>query len=160
MTDVKYLAIDPGETSGWAQFDAQGNAIAYGQFKLKDVKESLQRLVSSDLLAVIVEDYKVHPWQKQRGFSRNETSKIIGRIEMICELRNIKMVLQPNTVRAIGYKWAGLDEQPTNHAISHQFDAVAHGVYWLQMNGIRPVGKAITSGNQESSTQKESTENS
>lgn len=140
--EVKYLAIDPGITSGWAQFSESGDVLGYGQFHIKDVTVVLRDLVHEGLLGVIVEDFKNHPWVKQRSFDRNDTSKLIGRIEMICGLREIKMVLQPNTCKPIGYLWAGL-QQPSNHSISHQFDAVAHGVYWLQQNGIRPVGKAL-----------------
>ncbi len=138
-----YLAIDPGITSGWAQFDAQGSILAYGQFHIRDATSVLDDLITSDLKTVIVEDYKNHPWMRQKNWSRNDTSKLIGGIEMICNLKQVPRVLQPNTVKAIGYKWAGLDEAPTNHSISHQFDAVAHGVYYLQQQGIRPVGKAM-----------------
>lgn len=142
MTDVKWLAIDPGHTSGWAQFDADGIVIAYGQFTLVEAKEMLRELCHEGLLGVIVEDYKNHPWAKQRSWDRNETSKLIGKIEMICGLREIPMVLQPNTVKDIGYLWAGL-QVPSNHSISHQFDAVAHGVYYLQKNEIRKMGHVI-----------------
>lgn len=139
----RYLAIDPGITSGWAEFDDHGSVLAYGQFHIREVTEKLRELCHEDLLGVIVEDYKNHPWAKQRSWERNDTSKLIGRIEMICGLRQIPMILQPNTVRAIGYKFAGLDEQPTNHSISHQFDAVAHGVYWLVTNNIRKAGQGL-----------------
>jgi hypothetical protein len=55
----------------------------------------------------------------------------------------VPLTLQPATAKNSGYLWAGLSSAPTNHAISHQYDAVAHGIYWLQVNGIREIGKAI-----------------
>lgn len=143
MTNSSYLAIDPGITSGWAIFDEQGNVLNYGQFKLDEVDDAIPELIHEKLIAVICEDYRNHGWMQQKKWSRNDTSKIIGRIEAIAALRKVPVHLQPNTVKAIGYKWAGLNEAPSNHSISHQFDAVAHGVYWLQKNNIRPVGKAI-----------------
>lgn len=138
-----YLAIDPGHTSGWATFDDEGNILGYGQFRMEDLNKDLSNLLTSDLKAVIVEDYRNHGWTQQKKWSRNDTSKIIGKIELLSDMRGVAVHLQPNTVKAIGYKWAGLGQAPSNHSISHQFDAIAHGVYWLQQNGIRKVGKAL-----------------
>ena len=138
----KYLAIDPGMTSGWAVFDEVGTIIEYGQFAYADATKELKVLIHDELLTIIVEDYKNHPWMKQKGWGKNETSKLIGKIETLAELRDIPIVLQSNTVKGIGYMYAGL-KPPSNHSISHQFDAYAHGVYWLQTEGIRPVGKAL-----------------
>lgn len=135
-SEVSYLAIDPGETSGFAQFDSAGEIKAYGQFPYRKEEDCLQRLIHEGLLAVIVEDYKNHPGMRQPTWSRNITSKTIGKIELLCKMRSISLVLQPNNVRPMGYLYAGL-EQPKNHSISHQFDAVAHGWYYLVKNKIR-----------------------
>ncbi len=146
MNDVApvYLAVDPGETTGWATFDAKGSILNMGQFKQHEQGKALDNLVRSELKAVICEDYRNHAWTKQKNWSRNQTSKNIGALEMIAELRGVPVHLQSNSVKPIGYKWAGMTEgPPSNHSISHQYDAYAHGVYWLQSNGIRPVGKAI-----------------
>lgn len=132
MINTKYIALDPGETTGWAAFDKEGQILAMGQFKQKEQSKWLDENITSNLLAVIVEDYRNYSWQKQKKWSRNQTSKNIGAIEMICELRNVPYFLQPANVKKIGYKWAGLGEAPSNHAISHQYDAVAHGTYWLR----------------------------
>lgn len=137
-----YIAIDPGHTSGWATWDHEGNLQQFGQFNLQELGK-LNELIHDNLKHIIVEDYRNHGWTQQKRWSRNETSKIIGRIEALAELRGVSLSLQANTVKSIGYKWAGLGEAPSNHAISHQFDAVAHGTYWLQTNGIIPPGKAI-----------------
>lgn len=136
-----YLALDPGETTGWASFDDKGEILEMGQFSLKEVNR-LNDLIHENLKTVIVEDYRNHGFTQQKRWGRNDTSKVIGRIEAICSIRGVEVVLQPNTVRNIGYKWMGT-EQPKNHSISHQWDAAAHGVYWLQKNDIRPVGLVI-----------------
>lgn len=142
-----YLAIDPGEGgttggTGWCLFDRKGNATAYGQVKTPDLTKVLTEILHSGLLGVVVEDYRNHGWTQQKKWSKNVTSKHIGKIEMLAEMRSVPVHLQPNTVKSIGYMWMGM-EPPTNHAISHQFDAMAHGVYWLQSSGIRPVGKSL-----------------
>lgn len=135
--EASYIALDPGETTGWAKFDAEGNIMAYGQFTQMDQTKWLTTHVTEKIKAVIVEDYRNYSWQKQARWSRNQTSKNIGAIEMICQMRGISCVLQPANVKVIGYKWAGLGEAPSNHNISHQYDAVAHGTYWLTSVGIR-----------------------
>lgn len=138
LDEIAYVSFDPGETTGYATFTAQGDVIEYGQFKLIDQTKWLTVLISNvpNLKAVITEDYRNHGWQQQKRWSRNQTSKNIGKIEIIAELRGVPCHLQPNTVKAIGYKWAGMNGAPSNHAISHQFDAVAHGKYWLVQHNI------------------------
>lgn len=136
-----YLAIDPGHTSGWATFNDEGDMLEFGQFKMEKIMDELPELLHENLIMVVVEDYRNHGWMQQKKWSRNETSKIIGKIEMLAGMRNVPITLQSNTVKGIGQMWAGIDP-PKNHAISHKFDAVGHGVYYLQSNGIRPVGRA------------------
>lgn len=131
-----YLALDPGETTGYAKFDQEGILQEFGQFTQAEQAKWLNDHVPTELLGVIVEDYKNYAWQKQKRWSRNQTSKNIGAIEMICELRGVPYFLQPAHVKSIGYKYAGLGEAPTNHSISHQYDAIAHGTYWLRVNNI------------------------
>jgi hypothetical protein len=133
---VAYIALDPGETTGWAKFNDVGEVIAYGQYTQAEQTGWLTKNIT-DLKAVIIEDYRNYSWEKQKRWSRNQTSKNIGGIEMICEMRKIPYFLQPANIKSIGYKWAGLGAAPTNHSISHQFDAVAHGVYWLTIKNIR-----------------------
>lgn len=142
MTEV-YLAIDPGETSGWAYLDAEGKVVDYGQFGKDNITKSLKDLIHSGIKHVIYENYVNFAWKRQKNWSDNFTSKVIGKIEAICELNDIKFTPQPASVKKAGYAWSGLGAAPKDHSMSHQFDAVAHGVYWAQKNGIRKVGLAI-----------------
>lgn len=136
MGEVKYIAIDPGNTSGWAKFDEKGEILEFGQFTLAEQNKWLDENITSGLTEVIIEDYMNYAWKEQKKWSKNQTSKNIGAIEMICELRGVPYYLQPANVKKIGYKFAGLGEAPSNHAISHQYDAVAHGTYRLRTTGV------------------------
>lgn len=131
----KYIALDPGETTGWAKFDAQGEVLEYGQFTQAEQTKWLTEHITESILGVVVEDYMNYDGQKR--WSKNQTSKNIGAIELLCSMRSVPVYLQPANVKRIGYKWAGLNKAPSNHSISHQFDAIAHGVYFLTQRGIR-----------------------
>lgn len=135
MGKVAYIAIDPGETSGFAMFDEVGELLKIGQYRQSEQSQWLSENIQPTLMGVICEDYKNHSWKKQKNWSRNQTSKNIGAIEIICDLRQVPYYLQANTVKAIGYKYMGI-EPPSNHSISHQYDAAAHGTFWLRTKGI------------------------
>lgn len=133
-SEIFYLAIDPGETSGWATFTKEGKPIDYGQVA--------QRLGIYDLLKdkqpqfLIVEDFQLYPWKSNaQAFNQFETVRVIGAIEFWAWAKSVPVVLQKPSVKGIGYKWAGIDP-PKNHSISHGPDAYVHGIYFLQSNGI------------------------
>lgn len=135
MGDWAYLALDPGETTGWAAFDDKGEVLKMGQFTQAEQNKWLDKHIQATLKEVIIEEYRNYKGGTFRG-QKNQTSKNIGAIEMICELRGVPYVTQPANIKKIGYKFAGLGAAPTNHAISHQYDAVAHGTYRLRITGI------------------------
>lgn len=150
MSEVKYLAIDPGDTSGWAEFNELGDLAGYGQVREHEFNDFLNEHVHSGLTAIIVEDYKLYAHKaKAQSWSRMSTSKKIGKIEILADLKGVKVILQPANNKSIGYMWGGI-EPPSNHSISHQYDAYAHGVFWLQKNGIRKPGQGIRSVQSES----------
>ena len=150
MSDLPpaYLFLDPGDSkyggvTGWAYFDANGDIHSMGQFHSSVSTGELQTLILPTLTLVVYEGYinagyktSTHAW------SKNETSQLIGKIKTLCELVNVKWAEVRNTEMSVGYAWMGM-EQPKNHAISHQWDAVAHGVCWLQKNGINEAGKFL-----------------
>lgn len=141
--DAVYLAIDPGDTTGWAKFNDLGSVISFGQVKEAEFNQWLgEQCQLGTLKVIITEDYKNHGWMNQQKWSRNKTSKKIGGVEAVAALYGITVILQPNTVKSIGYMWGGI-EPPSNHSISHQFDAYAHGVYYLQTEGIRKPGQGL-----------------
>lgn len=145
---VAYLAIDPGDMSGWAHWDAGGNLLAYGQVPEADYNRWLQKeLENEHLVKVICENYlnsaykpiSMHVSKRNRS---NKTSKKIGALEALCELKDISYVLVPNTNIKIGSMWSGFPI-PSNHSISHQFVAIAHGTYWLVQNNVKNLADAL-----------------
>lgn len=141
-----YLAIDPGDMTGWATFDASGDLLDMGQVPELDFNRWLSHALVDTIKVVICENYlnavynaKIHISRRNRS---NKTSKKIGAVETLCDIKGISVVLQPNTNKPIGYGYAGL-EQPKNHAISHQYDAVAHGTYYLVKNNIKDIAKTL-----------------
>lgn len=141
---VKYLAIDPGHMCGWATADEKGDIAAFGQFHMDNLLPFLTDLLDSnpEIEQIVTEDYRNTSKFRQKTGSRNETSKVIGKIELLAEQRSIPMTLQSNQKYNIGAKWGGF-EIPTNHSISHQWVAAAHLIYWLQSNGVREPGRAM-----------------
>ncbi len=137
-----YLAIDPGETIGWATFRDNGTVLAIGQTRFETFVKDFQELIHPDLKQVITEEYKNYGHKQQRKWSKNNTSKVIGKIEVLCELAGVGLTMQPANNYRIGAMWGGF-EIPTDHSISHQYVAAAHGIYYLQSIGVRPIGLGL-----------------
>lgn len=135
MSKNKYLAIDPGFTSGYATFDENGKMTAFGQIANPDDMMDWIEELRPEPDVIILEDYVIRKNVSHAG-SRAPTIQLIGMIKRYAKKKAIKVVLQMSHAKNIGYKFAGL--VPTkNHDQSHQYDAIAHGCYYLQKNGIR-----------------------
>ena len=148
---MSYLAIDPGDTLGFASFTKDGEFMGMGQVDTKrvsigkwlDSKIKGQAETDDPYTLIICEDYKISAYSQKKFMahkgSRVPTIKQIGAIENVAEIHGIEVHLQPNTNYGIGAMWGGF-EIPTNHSISHQYVAVAHGIFYLQNNGLRKPG--------------------
>jgi len=134
VPDEKYLAIDPGKTSGWATFRADGTGITMGQCDIFGLFDLLAKTSAS---IIITEDYRLFPWKsKEQSWSQLDTVRIIGMIQYHCYLNKLQLILQGSNIKSIGYMWAGI-EKAKSHSKSHERDAYVHGVYYLQNQGIR-----------------------
>lgn len=140
---IQYLAIDPGDTTGWAGFDECGELVTLGQVSDDEFNTWISEAISPQMSAVICEDYVImqhkamaHSWKPAN------TSQKIGAIEFVCHRDGINLVKQRNTIKSTGYQWGGL-KKPTDKRIEHQYDAFAHGIYYLQKNGIRYPGQGL-----------------
>jgi hypothetical protein len=130
----KYIAFDPGKTTGWATFNADGYLTLFGEIvgedKLTDFLEELDFTPS----VIIYEDYIINPHVRQGG-KRPVASEAIGIIKSFARRKQIELVNQRNTVLDIGLKWAGL-KRPKGH-LPDKYSAIAHGTYYLESNNLR-----------------------
>jgi len=141
MTAAHYLAVDPGETTGWATFNEDGTAINYGSAHGRI--EVYQLLAATQPKVLIVEDFELFPWKaKEQSWSDFETVRVIGAIEFWAYAKSATVILQLPNIKAIGYKWAGLSLAKAKRD-SHERDAYVHGIYYLQKNGIRKPQQGI-----------------
>ena len=143
MEPVVYLALDPGNNTGYAMFDAGGNLVSQGLLPQRDGRDGLYKALQEWhanqrlLTTVICEDYFLYPWKgKAQSWSPLETTRVIGAIEYWCFLTGRTLILQPANIKSIGYKYAGMKET-TNKIASHAENAYIHGVFFLQKHGIR-----------------------
>lgn len=143
----RYLSLDPGLSTGYATFDANGDLITFGTLKggSEELYPFLRRLRDPQWnldLDVIIEDYKLYPWKAMsQVWDSLETVRLIGAIQFWATGLPLTQPifpvhLQEPNVKGIAYKWAGISV-PKNHALSHETDAFVHGVYYLQKAGIR-----------------------
>jgi acyl carrier protein len=131
----KFLALDPGGTTGYAVFNEEGNCIDMGEVF---TKEELRELLNDTKpTTVICEDWKTKK-DVRLGGDPLETVRIIGRVEEWCDTQTpkVRVVLQLNTVKGIAYKMAGA-VKPKNKKLEHRMDAYVHGVYFLERSGVR-----------------------
>lgn len=134
----RLLALDPGETTGWAVFRS-GQLASYGQIVVPTFKDSridardvwaLFRTVEPDV--VVIEGYRVYASKaKHHTWSALYTPKLIGYVEAVCQHDDIpyyiqmassKMFCTNEKLKRWGYYPKG---EP------HAADAVRHGCYWL-----------------------------
>lgn len=140
---LTYLAIDPGDVTGWAAFDEKGDIITLGQVEDSEFSSWARQVINPRLKAIICEDYRIMSQKAQsHSWSRVPTIKKIGVIEDNAAFHGVKVILQPNNAKSTGYAWGGITA-PSNHGISHQYDAYAHGVYYLQKSGVRKPGQGL-----------------
>jgi len=132
----RYLYIDPGETYGYAGFNGIGEVVSFGQFHYNVDVTTINNLITPEIIFVGIEDYRNYSSHQQKKWSRNQTSKNIGKIETVCELKGVPYALLMSGNKTTGYLMLGL-QPPSNHSISHQYDAAAHGANHLTIHGIR-----------------------
>lgn len=133
-----FLAIDPGETTGWAIFKQDGSLDDYGQAEGLDFFSGWLEFLDPKPSLLICEEWILNPNISQGG-SRQETVQVIGVIRSYGLRNGIDIEWQSPSRKPAGYAWAGIKPLPkSQHAQSHQYDAIAHGTYYLVSNKIIP----------------------
>jgi hypothetical protein len=147
---MTYYFIDPGETTGWAKFNDKGETITLGQVKGFDnfctwLEDNIEGILSQKLYSeehipemVCVEEFKLYPWKSQaQMWSEFITCQVIGAIKFRCYQFGIKVQMLRAADYPMGFRFQGLDVPPHSNPLHDQLVAHAHGVFWLQKNGIR-----------------------
>ena len=143
---MKWLSLDPGESTGWALW-SEGKLAEAGTDVLWDVIDSLSAASEckenevgfpTDLGLIVMEDWALYPWKlKELAWDKCRTARGIGAIELICRQVSIQLVLQPASIKKSAVS-AGAEElfmRPL-HENRHANDAIMHGVFYMARNGI------------------------
>lgn len=134
------LAIDPGETTGWATFrvaDQKVYLIGFGQeetFPMDRCVHGLSRLLETFQPTTVVHElYAVYEWKTDsHAWSQVPTLRIIGSLETLCiqqskPLYSQTAQLAKNFCTDDKLKAWKLYEKGLQHAR----DAIRHGTYFL-----------------------------
>lgn len=158
---MKLLAIDPGESTGWATFttDAPRNALPGIEAGTHDLWEFIHSLSTAvqvygivphahdpelaqqlrGVNHVAIEDWALYPWELPNlGWDKCRTARGIGALEFVCQSAGVPYTMQPASIKdaAEGLGAEELFYRPL-HENRHQNDAIRHGLYWLATHGQR-----------------------
>ncbi len=151
------LAVDPGNTTGWALFTDANGPAKMGEIPFEKRYLFIEEMSLLDNLHWVVEDYKIRPGSMNKTGWAHEWSaaippKLIGAIEYAAFLarhRGHIFVLQQPSIKPVGYAKAGLPYVKGKKG-THTFDAVAHGMYYIHKELMR--GKKARPPSSPSST--------
>lgn len=143
---MKLLGVDPGKTTGLALVEIVQNRpklLATLESRSDTLLDILPMILECDF--VICESWQTRPNQARKGaFDWNvmEGPERIGSVRTLSVQAEKKFVLQPPSVKPIGFAWANQKYTPGKKGV-HQQDAVAHAVYYAVKNlGAVPLGNA------------------
>lgn len=141
---MTYLAIDPGETSGWAWFDENGICrspnpgvitAGFGQIRGQELLTYWLEELPVPPKVLIYEEYKILG-EAQIHFGKEvPTIQNIGIIKSYAFRNDIELVKQSTDKKRLGYGWAQI-KKAGNHSDSHRRDAYAHGFFYLVTHQI------------------------
>lgn len=142
----KLLALDPGETTGWAFFDTTVNPFNRGTeqistWPIQEAVENLSFLVTKlEPDFVVFESYNIYSWKSDNHKQSNvPTIQVIGTLQTLLVQRNIPWTTQ-NAQTAKGFvtddklKSWGYYERGKKHGR----DACRHACYWLLFGTSTP----------------------
>lgn len=135
-----YIFIDPGNSTGWALFDIDGNVI--DSFMTKSFEatcEQLRSLLSiNGVKRVLYEEFVLYPWKtKEQMWSEFETVQVIGAIRAEALRNGIETEKLHSRDYPMGFRYQGQSVPSHSNPLHDQLVAHAHGVFWLQKHGIR-----------------------
>ena len=127
------LVVDPGDTTGYAVFEEDGELVTKGQ---ADFDKFLDFLIASTFTRIVVEDYRLRKGkQAQQTGSRFQAVQVIGALKYYCYIRGAEFTLVDVQAKTLGAMYSG-EKPPSNHKLSHQVDASNIGIYWFVKENI------------------------
>jgi predicted Zn-ribbon and HTH transcriptional regulator len=131
---VTYLSIDPGKSNGVCGYDKKYNIVFMGTVREEDMTNFLNCF--DNLAVCVVESYRLYPnKRKQQIYSDMLTSRVIGRVEGWAARKGIKLVMQPASIKPVGYAWIDKKPLPKTNPHNHEWDAHVHFMYWAISKG-------------------------
>lgn len=130
---MRWLSIDPGEVhcgvAGW-----NGDDCRFAQeWTPEQLLERIQQW-QARLEKLVVEEFRLYPNKLAvQSFSDLPTVKLIGKIELLCTVLGIELIMQPALIKKVvfaqakarGHVWLS-----DGHG-GHAKDAEAHGLYYV-----------------------------
>ncbi len=139
------LALDPGETTGYAVFEVDvltdiPKMLKYGELTCNPFKQGIDKLTA--IIAntgpdfIVLEDYRVYSWKtKDHSWSQLHTPRLIGTIETLCHQQKIpfrKQMAQHAKGFCTNEKLKDWDFYVKGKV--HARDAIRHGLYYMLFN--------------------------
>lgn len=134
VPQAKILALDPGETTGIAYFEA-GVLKYHDQLKTKEWPAAVHELQQAFHMYVsdyvVCEDYKVYGWKRdEHAWAALHTPQLIGCVRTLCALEMIPLELR----MAVDAKTFCTDDKLTlwgmyKPGMRHARDAIRHGCF-------------------------------
>lgn len=127
------LVVDPGDTTGVAVFNPDGELVNKLQV---DFFGLALLLPEYPITRIVVEDYRLRAGkQAQQTGSRFQAVQVIGALKYHAFLHDIPFELATVQAKTLGSMYSGV-KPPSDHKKSHEVDAYNIGIYWLVDNKV------------------------
>ena len=124
------IGIDPGMTTGWAQFTdgvPTGMDQIYGLDALTDFVEEMTK---PDL--IVMEKYALWKWLAlQQSGSKMEVAQAEGIVKSYARRNRLELVEQAPNILGTAKLWTKVDHAKGSHDFSHWKSAYNHAAYYL-----------------------------
>lgn len=128
------LVVDPGDTSGLALFNNQGELLQKWQATFDQLLDDIVLLRKIEV--IVVEDYRLRKGkQAQQTGSRFQAVQVIGVLKYHAYLWGAEFSLANVQAKTLGSMYSGV-KPPSDHKKSHEVDAYNIGIYWLVQEKI------------------------
>lgn len=128
----EWIAIDPGDTTGWATFTGlERMPTKMGEW---DVDEYLDHVAHATYSLWVIEDYIIRPKGLTQGYehqwNKGTALRLIGAVELRGRQLHAPVVKQQASIKPIAAAKSGVPYTPKKRG-THMFDAILHGNHYL-----------------------------